>query len=164
MKEVIYRRYYRALIDKTEMPDLIIVDGGINQINACKTVLEDLNLNIKVCGLKKDNHHRTSNLVDGDTYQIIEVDRNKELFHYLTRIQDEVHRFTITYHKNIRSKGSISSILDNISGIGDMRKKALIKAFGSVQKIKNASVEELSKIVPEQIAINIQKFFENYQK
>ncbi|MBO5096354.1 MAG: excinuclease ABC subunit UvrC [Bacilli bacterium] len=164
MKEVIYRRYYRALIDKTEMPDLIIVDGGINQINACKSVLEDLNLNIKVCGLKKDNHHRTSNLVDGDTYQVIEVDRNKELFHYLTRIQDEVHRFTITYHKNIRSKGSISSILDNISGIGDMRKKALIKAFGSVQKIKNASVEELSKIVPEQIAINIQKFFENYQK
>lgn len=164
MKEVIYRRYYRALVDKTELPDLIIVDGGINQINACKIVLEDLNLKIKVCGLKKDNHHRTSNLVDGDTYQIIEIDKNKELFHYLTRIQDEVHRFTINYHKSIRSKGSISSILDNISGIGDARKKALIKEFGSVVKIKNASVEELAKIVPENIAINIHKFFENYQK
>lgn len=164
MKEVIYRRYYRALVDKTEMPDLIIVDGGINQINACKTTLEDLHLNIKVCGLKKDNHHRTSNLVDGDTYQIIEIDRNKELFHYLTRIQDEVHRFTITYHKDIRSKGSIASILDNISGIGDARKKALIKAFGSVAKIKNASIEELTKIVPDNIAINIYEFFKNYQK
>ena len=164
MKEVIYRRYYRVLVDKTELPDLIIVDGGINQINACKITLEDLNLNIKVCGLKKDNHHRTSNLIDGDTYQVIEIDKNKELFHYLTRIQDEVHRFTITYHKNIRSKGSISSILDNINGIGKSRRKALIKEFGSVQKIKAASVEDLSKIVPENIAVNIHEFFKNYQK
>ena len=164
MKEVIYRRYYRALVDKTELPDLIIVDGGINQINACKSVLEDLSLKIKVCGLKKDNHHRTSNLVDGDTYQIIEIDRNKELFHYLTRIQDEVHRFTITYHKAIRSKGSISSILDSINGIGAKRKKALIKEFGSVTKIKLASVEELAKIVPLDIANNIYKFFREYQK
>ena len=164
MKEVIYRRYYRALVDKTELPDLIIVDGGVNQINACKMILEDLNLNIKVCGLKKDNHHRTSNLVDGDSYKIIEIDKNKELFHYLTRIQDEVHRFTITYHKNIRSKGSISSILDNISGIGVSRKKALIKEFGSVNKIKSATVEDLSKIVPENIAVNIHDFFKNYEK
>ena len=164
MKEVIYRRYFRALVDKTELPDLIIVDGGINQINACKLVLDDLNLNIKVCGLKKDNHHRTSNLVDGDSYNIIEIDRNKELFHYLTRIQDEVHRFTITYHKKIRSKGSISSILDNISGIGAQRKKSLIKKFGSVAKIKCASIEELTEIVPENIARNIHEFFQNYQK
>ena len=139
MKEVIYRRYYRALVDKTELPDLIIVDGGINQINACKIVLEDLNLKIKVCGLKKDNHHRTSNLVDGDTYQIIEIDRNKELFHYLTRIQDEVHRFAITYHKQIRSKGAISSVLSNIEGIGEKRRKQLIKKFGSIKNIKYIS-------------------------
>ncbi len=162
MKEVIYRRYYRALVEKSEMPDLIIVDGGINQINACKMILEDLNLNIKVCGLKKDNHHKTSNLVDGDSYQIIELDRSKEVFHYLTRIQDEVHRFTINYHKSIRSKGSISSLLDNINGIGPARKKALIKEFGSVQKIKEACIEELSKIVPQSIAINIHEFFKKY--
>ncbi len=158
MKEVIYRRYYRALLEKTELPDLIIVDGGINQINACLDTLNSLNLHIKVVGLKKNDKHRTNELIDGDTYQIIELDKDSNIFHYLTRIQDEVHRFTITYHKTLRSKGSISSVLDNIEGIGSVRKKELIKKYGNINNIKNASVEELSQIIPEGVAIELQKY------
>lgn len=158
MKEVIYRRYYRALLEKTELPDLIIVDGGINQINACLDTLNSLNLHIKVVGLKKNDKHRTNELIDSDTYQIIELDKDSNIFHYLTRIQDEVHRFTITYHKTLRSKGSISSILDNIDGIGSVRKKELIKKYGNINNIKNTSVEDLSKIIPENVAIELKKY------
>ncbi len=158
MKEVIYRRYFRALLDKTEMPDLIIVDGGINQINACLDTLKSLNLHIKVVGLKKNDKHRTNELIDGDTYNIIPLDKDSNIFHYLTRIQDEVHRFTITYHKTLRSKGSISSILDEIEGIGNVRKKELIKKYGNLNNIKEASIEELSTIIPENIAIELKKF------
>ncbi len=160
MKEVIYRRYYRALLEKTELPDLIIVDGGINQINACLDTLNSLNLHIKVVGLKKNDKHRTNELIDGDTYQIIELDKDSNIFHYLTRIQDEVHRFTITYHKTLRSKGSISSILDNIEGIGSVRKKELIKKYGNINNIKNASIEELSQIIPEGVAVELKKYLE----
>lgn len=158
MKEVIYRRYQRALVDKSEMPDLIIVDGGINQINACIDTLNSLNITIKVCGLKKNDKHKTNELIDGDTYSVIELDKDSNVFHYLTRIQDEVHRFTINYHKTLRSKGSISSILDNIEGIGSVRKKELIKKYGNINNIKNASLEELSKIVPEKVAEDLKKF------
>ncbi|MBR1413422.1 MAG: excinuclease ABC subunit UvrC [Bacilli bacterium] len=164
MKEVIYRRYYRALVDKTEMPDLIIVDGGINQINACKLSLEELNLNIKVCGLRKNDKHRTNDLLDGDTYNEIKIDRDSNVFHYLTRMQDEVHRYTINYHRQIRSKGSIASILDEIDGIGPARKKELIKQFGSVVKMKEASIEDLTKIIPEQVAINLKNYLDNMKK
>lgn len=158
MKEVIYRRYYRALLDKTEMPNLIIVDGGINQINACKSVLEDLNLHIKVCGLRKNDKHRTNDLLDGTTYEEIPIEKNSNVFHYLTRMQDEVHRYTINYHRTIRSKGSISSVLDNIEGIGDKRKKELIKKFGSVAKMESASIEDLEAILPKEVAVNLQKY------
>ncbi len=122
MEEVIYRRYYRALIDKTELPDLIVVDGGINQINACLNMLNELNLKIKVCGLRKNDKHRTNDLIDSDGYKVIELERTSPVFHYLTRMQDEVHRYTISYHRQIRSKGAISSVLDNIEGIGAKRK------------------------------------------
>ena len=158
MKEVIYRRYYRVLLEKQEMPELILVDGGENQIRACKEILEALNLKIKVCGLKKDDHHRTNELIDGDTLEIIAIAKNCNLFHYLTRIQDEVHRYTITYHKTLRDKGSIASILDNIDGIGKIRKKELIKKYGSIKKISEASVEELQQVIPEQVAINLLKY------
>jgi len=161
MKEVIYRRYYRALLDKTELPNLIIVDGGINQINACKSILEDLNLPIKVCGLRKNDKHRTNDLLDGNTYEEIPIEKDSNVFHYLTRMQDEVHRFTINYHRMIRSKGSISSILDNIEGIGDKRKKDLIRTFGSVSKMENATIEELEKIIPKEIALNLLKFLKS---
>lgn len=162
MQEVIYRRYYKALLNKTELPDLIIVDGGINQINACIDVLNSLKLDIRVCGLKKNDKHRTNELIDSLNYQVIPLDATSDVFHYLTRIQDEVHRYTITYHKTIRSKGSISSILDNVEGIGTVRKKELIKKFGSVVKMKNASLEELEGILPSNIAINLQKYLKEY--
>lgn len=158
MKEIIYRRFYRGLVEKTQMPDLILVDGGITQIGACKSVLDELHLNIKVCGLRKDDHHRTNELVDGDTLKVYDIPKGSDIFHYLTRIQDEVHRFTITYHKTLRDKGSIGSILDNIDGIGSVRKKELIKRFGSIKKMKEASIEELSGIIPETVAIELKKY------
>ena len=164
MKEVVYRRYYRCLVDKLELPDLILVDGGVSQINACKSVLDELKLNIKVCGLRKDNHHRTNELVDGDTLEVIDIPRTSDVFHYLTRIQDEVHRYTITYHKTLRDKGSIGSILDNIDGIGKMRKKELIKKYGSIKKISEASLEELKEMLPEKVAISLQRYLEERKK
>lgn len=157
MKEIIYRRYQRAMVEKTMMPDLIIVDGGENQIRAAMEVLGLLHLKIKVVGLKKNDHHRTNDLLDTDL-SLIELDRTSNVFHYLTRMQDEVHRFTINYHRTLRSKGSISSVLDEIEGIGAVRKKALIKKFGSVNKMKNASLEELEEILPEQVALNLHEF------
>lgn len=161
MREVIYRRYYRCLVEGDILPDLILVDGGINQINACLTVLNELHLNIKVCGLRKDEHHRTSQLIDGDTLNVIEIPKMSDIFHYLTRIQDEVHRYTINYHKNIRSKGSISSVLDNIEGIGNIRKKALIKKYGNLNKIKEASKDELREILPDNVIDNLKKYLES---
>ena len=158
MQEVIYRRYYRALVDKTELPDLIIVDGGINQMNACMEILNSLNLSIRVCGLRKNDKHRTNDLIDSVGYKTVEIDKSSPVFHYLTRMQDEVHRYTISYHRTIRSKGAISSVLDNIEGIGAKRKKELIKAFGSITKLENASIEELSQIIPEATAIRLQEY------
>ena len=166
MKEVVYRRYYKALMEKGELPELILVDGGKAQIHAVNDTLEELNLKnkIKVCGLVKNDKHATSDLMDGDTLEIYNLDRTSNLFHYLTRIQDEVHRFTINYHRTIRSKGSISSVLDNIEGIGPKRKKELIKKYGSVIKMNEASVEDLSKIVPESVAIELKKYLNEFKK
>ena len=164
MKEVIYRRYYRALVDKTELPNLIIVDGGINQINAAKSVLEDLNLKIRVCGLVKNESHKTSDLLDGNSYNIISISKNSPVFFYLTRMQDEVHRFTINYHRQIRSKGSLSSVLDNIENIGPKRKQIILKRFGSLNNLKNASLDDLAKIVPKKVAEEIKKFVIEFKK
>ena len=164
MKEVIYRRYQRALVEKDELPQLIIVDGGANQVRATKEILEELHLNIKVCGLVKNNQHQTNELLDGDTLEIYKIDKTSKLFHYLTRIQDEVHRYTINYHKQIRSKGSIASVLDNVDGIGAKRKKELIKAFGSVKNMQMVSTEELEKYLPKEVANNLKTYLENMQK
>ena len=164
MEEVIYRRYYRALLEKTELPDLIIVDGGINQINACLNILNELNLNIRVCGLRKNDKHRTNDLIDSHNYAVIPLEKSSAVFHYLTRMQDEVHRYTISYHRTIRSKGAISSVLDNIEGIGAKRKKELIKTFGSITKIRTAPLEELTKILPESVALNLQEYLNNLKE
>ena len=163
MKEILYRRYQRAMVERTQLPELIIVDGGENQIRAALDILDLLHLNIKVVGLKKNDKHRTSDLVDSNL-NIIKIDRMSNVFHYLTRMQDEVHRFTITYHRTLRSKGSISSLLDEIEGIGTVRKKALIKKFGSVTKIREASIAEISEIIPENVAIELKKFLESKDK
>lgn len=161
MQEVIYRRYNRAMIENLNLPDLIITDGGENQIRAAKEILDDLGLNIKVVGLKKDDHHRTNVLVDS-TLKCITIDPISNLFHYLTRMQDEVHRYTINYHREIRSKGSISSVLDNIEGIGPKRKKELIKKYGSLKNISGASEEELATILPNKVAEELKAYLTSY--
>ncbi len=156
MKEVIYRRYYRVLMENLEKPDLIIVDGGKAQITAATTVLKDLNLNIPVCGLVKNDKHRTSDILYND--KLYEIDKTKNLFHMLERIQDEVHNFTIRYHRDIRSKGALASILDDVKGIGEKRKKELLKKYSNINKMKEATVDDLSKILPYDIAYNLHEF------
>lgn len=162
MKEVIYRRYFRVLKDNLVKPDLIIVDGGIGQINVAREVISSLNLTIPVVGLKKDNKHTTSALLANDPIEEISVSKKSNLFYYLERMQDEVHNFTINYHKQIRSKGSISSVLDNIEGIGEKRKKELLRKYHSINKLKEIPLTELSKILPEKVAINLKTFLDNY--
>ncbi len=158
MKEVILRRYSKY----ENLPSLIIVDGGVNQINAAKDILNKLELNIKVVGLKKDNKHTTKSLIDGDTYEETDLSKDHNVFLYLTKIQDEVHRFTINYHKQIRSKGSIASVLDNIEGIGAVRKKELIKKYGSVKKISEATHDQLREILPDSIVDNLKKYLDEW--
>ena len=160
MKEILYRRYQRAMVEKTELPDLIIVDGGENQIRAAKDILESLKLDINVVGLKKNDKHRTNDLISSNL-NVINIDRMSNVFHYLTRMQDEVHRFTINYHRTLRSKGSISSILDDIDGIGSARKKQLIKKFGSVSRMREAKIDELSEILPYNIARELKEYLES---
>ena len=156
MKEVIYRRYFRVLLDNLVIPDLIIVDGGYNQVRVCLDVLNSLNLDIKVIGLKKDDKHRTSIIVDSNGEEISIVDNN--LFLYLTKMQDEVHRFVISYHRDIKSKGGLSSILDNVSGIGDKRRKILLKKYKTINDIKNANIDDLSKIIPIKVAEDLLEY------
>ena len=157
MREIMYRRYQRALVEQQELPDLIILDGGEKQINAAKEVLDLLNIPTKVVGLKKNDKHMTNDLVDSDL-NVIPLDRTSNVFHYLTRMQDEVHRFTINYHRQLRSKGSIASVLDSVEGIGNVRKKELIKKFGSVSKMEEASIEELESIIPHNVAIELKDY------
>ena len=164
MKEVIYRRYFRVLKDNLEKPDLVIVDGGIGQINVAREVINSLNLDIPVAGLKKDDTHSTNMLLGFDPIKEIPIDKRSDLFLLLTRMQDEVHNFTISYHKQIRSKGALSSVLDNISGIGEVRKKELLKKYKTISKMKDASLEELEGILPKDIAKNFKDFLDNYEK
>ena len=163
MQEVIYRRYSKAMQENLELPDLILVDGGINQIHAAKEVLSDLGLNLNVAGLKKDNKHSTNSLIDLNE-QEIELDITSNLFHYLTRMQDEVHRFAINYHRQIRSKGNLSSILDNVPNIGVKRRNELIKHFKTITKIKEASIDELSKLIPKEAAINLKEYLKTLEE
>ena len=157
MEEVIYRRYYKVLMEDLKKPDIIIVDGGKNQVEVAKRVLDELNLNILVIGLKKDDKHRTTSLITSDLAEI-ELDLHGHLFLFLARIQEEVHRFAISYHRQIKNKGSLASILEMIPGIGLKRRQELLKKFSSLKKIKEASIEELSKILPNEIAISLKEY------
>lgn len=150
MQEVIERRYARVINDNLKAPDLILVDGGIIQINATKEVLDNLALNIPVFGMQKNDKHRITHLVSSDG-EFIEVEKNSDLFHFLETISEEVHRFAISYHKEIRSKGTFSSKLDEIPGIGKQRKKELLKRFGTLKGILEASDEDLEKIIPKNV-------------
>ena len=164
MREVIYRRYFRVLKDKLERPDLIIVDGGIGQINVARDIINSLNLNIPVVGLKKDSKHTTSTLLAFEPLEEVKINKKSNLFYLLERMQDEVHEFTINYHKQIRSKGSIASILDNIEGIGEKRRKELLKKYKTINKIKEASINELENILPKNVALNLKQFLNEYNK
>lgn len=153
MKEVVYRRYKRLKEENKSFPDLVVVDGGENQINAALEALKELELDIVVVGLCKDNKHHTSYLLkDGIQYSL--KDKEK-LFMFLVRMQDEVHRFAITFHRNKRSKKIKSSFFDDIEGIGIKRKELLLKTYPSLNELKSATKEELITIVPEKVAINI---------
>ena len=163
MKEVIYRRYFRVLKDKLTKPDLIIVDGCIGQVKVAREVIDSLNMNIPVVGLKKNDKHNTEELVGNDPIEIINIDKKSNLFLLLTKMQDEVHNYTISYHKQIRSKGALSSILDNIDGIGEKRKKELLKKYKSINKMKEATKEELEEILPSNVASNFYEFLKEYE-
>ena len=163
MKEVIYRRYFRVLKDNLERPDLIIVDGGLGQINVAREVINSLGMNIPVAGLKKDDKHSTNVLLGLEPIEEIVIDKRSDLFLLLTKMQNEVHNFTINYHKNIRSKGALSSILDNIDGIGEVRKKKLLKKYKTITKMKDATLEELEEILPSETASSFKKFLEEYE-
>ncbi len=135
MREVVRRRYTRVLRENLPAPDLIIIDGGKGQINAARDVLEnELSLDVPVAGLAKDDKHRTSNLLIGDPLEPVFLERNSQEFYLLQRIQDEVHRFAISFHRQIRGKSVFQSVLDDIPGIGEKRKKMLLKHFGSVKR------------------------------
>lgn len=147
MREVVRRRYSRALKENLPLPDLIIIDGGKGHIEAVRDVLEnELGLDIPLSGLAKDDKHRTSQLLYGNPLEIVPLERNSQEFYLLQRIQDEVHRFAITFHRQIRSKSSFQSVLDDIQGIGEKRKKLLLKHFGSVKKMKEASLDEFTSL------------------
>ena len=160
MREVLYRRYSKSVIDREYVPDLIVLDGGVSQINVCKEVLDELHLNIPLCGLVKDDKHRTNHLLNSDL-ELIEIDSHSNLFLYLSKIQEEVHRFAITYHRTIKAKGLLQSTLDMVPGIGEVRKKELIRHFGSFKKMKEASKEELLDILPSDVAENLYNFLQS---
>ena len=156
MYEIIYRRYYRKLVENTPIGDLLIVDGGITQLNAARKALNELNINLAIIGLAKDNKHTTRALVL-ENGEEVEIKDCPPLFFLLTKMQDEVHRFVISYHRDKRSKSLTSSILDSIDGLGPIRKQELLRVFGTVNRLKEASVEELSQYVPKKVAENIYK-------
>ena len=151
MREVVYRRYYRLLMEQQVMPDMIIVDGGLGQIHAAKEVVDSLSLNIVVCGLAKDDKHSTAMLLDSNGERV-EIHPKSSLFFLLTRMQDEVHRYAISFHKNVRNKSMVNSILDDVEGIGQKRKKDLLKHFKSLKRMKEASIEEISEVIPLNVA------------
>ena len=161
MREAIYRRYFRVLKDNLERPNLIIVDGGIGQINVARDVVNSLNLNIPVVGLKKDSHHATSKLLAFNPLEEIDIDKRSNLFYLLERMQDEVHNFTINYHRQIRSKGSLASLLDNIDGIGEVRKNELLKKYKTITKLKSLNIEQLDELLPHQVSLNLKKFLDD---
>lgn len=158
MREVIRRRYSRVMRDGLTPPDLIVIDGGQGQVNVAKQVIqEELGLDIPIAGLQKNDKHQTHELLFGDPLQVIELSRTSQEFFLLQRIQDEVHRFAITFHRQLRSKNSFSSQLDGIEGLGPKRKQLLMKHFKSLTKIKEATVDEIVTVgIPRAVAEAVQ--------
>ena len=148
----------------TKFPDLLLMDGGKGQVNIALQVLEELQLDIPVCGMVKDDNHRTRGLYYNNVE--IPIDRHSEGFKLITRIQDEAHRFAIEYHRSLRSKSQVKSVLDDIPGVGESRRKALMRHFNSIEEMTSASVEELAEIpqIPERVAKEIYAFFHSEGK
>lgn len=165
MREVVRRRYTRVLKEGKPLPDLILIDGGKGQLSAAIDVLEnEFGLYVPVCGLVKDDKHRTSQLVIGEPPQVVPLARNSQAFYLLQRIQDEVHRFAITFHRQVREKSMIHSLLDDVPGIGKQRKQKLLQTFGSIKKIREASSAELQEAgLPEKVAESVRKYLDNPQ-
>ncbi len=157
MREVVYRRYYRLFMENGKLPDLIVVDGGELQVKTVVDIINELNLPINVIGLKKDSHHKTNTIIDRNLNEI-KIDSHSNLFLYLANIQEEVHRFAITYHRNIKNKGMLASILELVPGVGEERRKALLKEFSSLKKIKEANISELEKVLPHDVAVNLYNY------
>ena len=162
MKEVIYRRYYRMLMEEDVFADIIIVDGGILQIRAAKEILDSLHIDVQVLGLIKDDKHRTHALID-EYENVFAIEASSELFFLLTRMQDEVHGYTIRFHQKLRQKEQTKSILDEVDGIGEKRKKKLMSHFGSFKKIKEASIEQLCEVLPSQVASDLYEVLHSIQ-
>lgn len=162
MKEVVRRRYQLAIEEESPLPDLIITDGGKGQMEVVRQVMEELQLDIPIAGLAKDRKHRTSEVLFGFPPQTIGIKQHSPLFRLLEQIQDEVHRFAITFHRDKRSKRQVASALDNIKGIGEKTKTALLKEFKSVKRIKEASIEEVSAIIGESKAKIIKEGLDNH--
>ncbi len=179
MREVLTRRFIHGIEEKQELnrkemdhefgnftkfPDLLLMDGGKGQVNIALQVLDELHLNIPVCGMVKDDNHRTRGLYYHN--EEIPIDTHSEGFKLITRIQDEAHRFAIEYHRSLRSKAQVKSVLDDIPGVGPARRKALMRRFGSINEIREASVEQLSEVpeIPEHIAEQIHEFFAAQRK
>ncbi len=160
MKEVIYRRYYKVLMEEVKAPDLILVDGGELQISVAKEIIDSLGLKIPICGLKKNEKHQTSVLVN-EKLQSIPMEKDSNLFLFLNRIQDEVHNYAISYHRNIKQKGTLASLLDMAPGIGEVRRKELLKKFGSLKKLKEATLEELETVLTHEVAIKFMDYLKN---
>lgn len=160
MQEVVRRRYGRMMEEGTPLPDLIITDGGIGQMNVVRQVVEDeLHLEIPIAGLAKDDRHRTNELLFGFPPQVIGLKTDSELFHFLTRIQDEVHRYAITFHREKRSKHALHSVLDDIKGIGQKTKDALLKSLKSVKRIQQSDLQVLSEIIGQTKAKVVYNYF-----
>lgn len=160
LSDVVYRRYYRLLVEQKSLPELIIVDGGIGQIHAALKVINDLHLNIKVVGLKKDDKHKTAQLVDEDN-NLFAITKQSNLFLYLTAIQDEVHRYTINFHRQLRQQKIKYSILDEVKGLGPKRKQLLLKKYANLEQIKQAEFAELVKIIPAPVVKELMALLNN---
>ena len=162
MREVVMRRYKRIIEEQGELPSLILADGGKGQMEAIRSVVEDeLGVHIPIAGMVKDGRHRTSELIIGDSYETVGLKQNTPLFRLITQIQDEVHRFAITFHRDKRSKRQTASELDNIKGIGEKSKQALLQHFKSVKRIKLADTEEIASIIGQAKAELVQKSLKN---
>ena len=165
MKEVVRRRYTRLIEENLRLPDLIITDGGKGQMEVVREVVEDeLGLHIPIAGLAKNDRHRTNELLYGFPPVVVGMNANSELFHILTRIQDEVHRFAITFHRDKRSKRALHSELDEIPGIGPKTKELLLKSFKTLKKIQEADIETISKVIGQKKAELIINYFKNKEE